>query len=86
LLDGETEIKLYGKYYPVKAQIKNIEGLSSHADQKGLLLWLSDLTNKPERIFLVHGETSSLKGLKESIKQNYHWNAEIPSLNQTIKI
>ena len=30
LLDGDKEIKIYGKYYPVEAKIVEIEGLSAH--------------------------------------------------------
>ena len=34
LVDGEKEIKIYGRYYPVNAQIQEIEGLSAHGDQE----------------------------------------------------
>jgi metallo-beta-lactamase family protein len=54
LLEGAKEVKIYGKYYPVEAKICEIEGLSAHADQKGLLNWLSELENKPKKVFLVH--------------------------------
>lgn len=37
LLEGVHEIKMYGKYYPVKAHIENVVGLSGHADQQELL-------------------------------------------------
>ena len=47
LLDGATDIKIRGKYYDVKANIVEIEGLSAHADQQGLLNWLSELHSKP---------------------------------------
>lgn len=60
LLEGATEIKIYGKYYPVKATIYQIESLSAHADQFELLDWASSIKNIPEKVFLVHGELSSL--------------------------
>jgi metallo-beta-lactamase family protein len=37
LLDGAKEIRLLGQVYPVKANIKKIDGFSAHADQDGLL-------------------------------------------------
>ena len=56
LLEGATEVKIHGKYYEVKANIVEIEGLSAHGDQKDLLNWLSELETKPQKVFLVHGE------------------------------
>lgn len=82
LLEGAKEIKLYGKYFPVKADIKNLEGLSAHTDQKGLIDWMSDLKQKPEHLFIVHGEAKAAEGLKDKISEVYGWNAEIPKLNQ----
>ena len=45
LLEGAKEIKMYGKYYPVEANILSIEGLSAHGDQADLLNWLSRITS-----------------------------------------
>lgn len=82
LLEGATEIKLFGKYFSVKAQIENIEGLSAHADQQELIDWLSALKNCPDEIFIVHGEHDAAATLKAKIKEVYDWNAALPKLNQ----
>ncbi|MBY0518593.1 MAG: MBL fold metallo-hydrolase, partial [Bacteriovoracaceae bacterium] len=47
LLEGEKEIKIYGRMIPFRMQIKKIEGLSAHGDQNDLIDWLSDLKQKP---------------------------------------
>jgi metallo-beta-lactamase family protein len=86
LLEGAKEIKLYGKMFPVKARIENIEGLSSHADQDGLIDWLSILSSTPGKIFIVHGEHDSSVALKDKIKEIYDWNAAIPKLNQVSEV
>ncbi|MCW3102943.1 MAG: fold hydrolase [Bacteroidetes bacterium] len=86
LLEGATEVKLFGKMYPVKATIINAEGLSSHADQRGLIGWLSKLASAPEKIFIVHAEQTSAEGLRDKIKEVYNWNAAIPQLNQVITL
>jgi len=86
LLEGAKEIKLYGKYYSVKAKIENVEGLSAHADQKGLIEWLTQLKKKPEKIFIVHGEAQSADALRVKIKDAYGWDGEIPTLNEIIII
>ncbi len=86
LLEGAKEVKLYGKYFPVKAEIKNLEGLSAHTDQKGLIDWMSGLKAKPEHIFIVHGEAKSANALRDHIKGVYNWECKIPSLNEIIEI
>ena len=86
LLDGTEEIRLFGKNYPVKAEIKQIEGLSAHADQQELVHWLSKLKTCPEEIFIVHGEKQGAIGLKNKIKEIYDWNAAIPKLNQEFEL
>src|SRR5690606_6534891 len=47
LLDGAHEIKLFGKYYPVKATVKHLESLSAHADQEELIHWMGGIKNIP---------------------------------------
>ncbi len=86
LLEGAKEIKLYGKYFTVRANIENIEGLSGHADQNGLIEWMGKLAHQPEKIFIVHAEKEAAEGLQQKIKEVYHWVAEIPALNDDVVI
>lgn len=80
LLEGAAELKIYGKYYPVKAAIRNIHSLSAHADQSELIDWLSDIEKAPEKIFIVHGEPQAADALRVKIKDTYGWTAQIPEL------
>jgi len=80
LLEGEKELKVYGKTVPFKMQVVEIEGLSAHADHEELLDWMSEIRNKPKRIFIVHGEKESAEALQKGIEETYGWNSEIPQL------
>ena len=80
LQDGAHEIKFFGKYYPVKANIKSIESLSAHADQKDLLHWMRNIKNIPENVFLIHGEPFALDAFRLKIQDTFHWNVKIPKL------
>ncbi|HKK24470.1 MAG TPA: MBL fold metallo-hydrolase RNA specificity domain-containing protein, partial [Gracilimonas sp.] len=80
LLDGAEEIKFYGKYYQVKAHVDILEGLSAHADQTELLDWASEIKEKPDHVFLVHGEPQSLDMMRVKLKDTYQWDAYIPEL------
>lgn len=86
LLEGAREIKMYGKYYPVEAAIHLIDGLSAHGDQNDLLKWLSDLADKPQKIFLVHGEPEAAEGLQLKIQEKYKTDCLIPFLGQVVEI
>jgi len=86
LLEGATEVKLYGKYYKVNAKIANIDGLSAHADQNGLIEWMSELKKKPEQIFIVHGEAQAADAFRVKIKDVYGWESTIPKMNQIFEI
>ncbi|WP_291107412.1 MBL fold metallo-hydrolase RNA specificity domain-containing protein, partial [Flavobacterium sp. UBA6195] len=86
LLEGAQEIKIYGKYYPVQANIMLIESLSAHGDQKDLLNWLSELENKPQKVYLVHGENQAADELRLKVQEQYNFDAQVPFLGQVIEI
>lgn len=80
LLEGVSEVKIYGKQYPVKAEIFNLEVLSAHADQSELLDWMSNLTTAPENIFIIHGELQVANKFKAKLKDAYGWDSVMPKL------
>lgn len=80
LLEEAQEIRIFGKYYSVKAEIKHIESLSAHGDQADLIHWISDVKNIPEEVFLVHGEPASADGLRIKVQETLHWRATLPKL------
>ena len=82
LLEGAHELKLFGKYHPVKARITHLESLSAHADQQELLYWLENIKNIPETTFLVHGEPSALDAFRVKVQDEYGWRMHIPNLNE----
>ena len=86
LLEGAKEIKIHGKYYPVEANILEIEGLSAHGDQKDLLNWLSALENKPTKVFLVHGENEPADELRIKIKEKYGFDCSVPLMGQEFEL
>lgn len=86
LQDGAKEIKIRGKYYEVKANIVEIEGLSAHADQNDLLNWLSELENKPKKVFLVHGENQATDELRIKINEKYGFDCTIPLMGQVFEL
>ena len=86
LLEGAHELKLFGKYVPVKAKIEHLESLSAHADQSELIDWMGGIKNIPENIFLVHGEPTALDTLRSKIKDTFGWRTHISKLYETVQI
>ncbi|PJJ09354.1 metallo-beta-lactamase family protein [Flavobacterium sp. 1] len=86
MLEGATDIKIRGRYFEVKAKIVGIEGLSAHGDQKDLINWLSDLEEKPKKIFLVHGENEPADELRVKIQEKYDFECMVPLMGQVFEL
>jgi len=78
LLNRASEIKIHGKYYPIKANVKELGGLSAHADQAELITWLRAFKTTPQQIFLVHGEPCAQDALRVKIKDELNIEVIIP--------
>jgi len=64
LLDGIPMVKIYGRELYVFASIKQTDLFSAHADQDGLLNFImATPPSKLKKVFLVHGEKSSMQQL-----------------------
>ena len=68
LLEGATEVTLFGEKITVGAQIHNLEGFSGHADRDGLLTWVKGFVQKPKQIFLVHGEPQAKIDFAQTVR------------------
>ena len=86
LLEGAQELKMFGKYVPIRANVQHLESLSAHADQKELLHWLEGVDNVPEKVFLIHGETEAMAVFKTKIEEVFGWHTHIPELHETVEI
>jgi metallo-beta-lactamase family protein len=86
LLEGAKDIKIHGKYYDVKANILEIEGLSAHGDQQDLLNWMSVLETKPKKVFLVHGENIPADELRIKINEKYGFDCAVPLMGQEFEL
>lgn len=86
LLEGVRNLKLFGKYYEVKAKIAHLESLSAHADQAGLMYWLQGIENIPEKVFLVHGEPKALEVFGDKLTNELNWHVCVPELFDTMEL
>lgn len=77
LLNGEKTVTLFGEEISVNAEIAALHGTSGHADRDGLIRWLQGFKEKPELIFVNHGNDDSCEYFKERL-QGMGYNATAP--------
>jgi metallo-beta-lactamase family protein len=78
IVDGAKTVRLFGEEIAIKAHIHTLGGFSAHADQKGLLEWLSHFSNPQLEVFVNHGEEKISIALSQVIRQQFHFKTSIP--------
>ncbi|MBR5125505.1 MAG: MBL fold metallo-hydrolase [Oscillospiraceae bacterium] len=77
LQDGVKSVKLFGEEIAVNAEIATLKGTSGHADKAGLLNWLSGFREKPQMVFVNHGDDDQCQAFQKTLQaMGYH--AEAP--------
>jgi len=84
IIDGAQEVRILGQYYPVKARIAQLHGLSSHADRNELFRWLSALRRPPRGVFVVHGEPEATRQFSEFLKEKTSWDILVPKYEEEV--
>ena len=56
LLEGAEDVKLFGETVHVGAEIRQMPGISGHADVNGLIDWIKAFGDKPKKVFVTHGD------------------------------
>lgn len=78
LLEGASEVKIHGRYVPVKAEIVSIPDFSVHSDADETLAWLRRAPVPPRTVYVVHGEPHGAARLAERIHSELGWCAIVP--------
>lgn len=78
ILEGASEVKLFGETVDVRARIMAFQGLSGHADKNGLIEWLNGFQEKPRKVFIVHGEDTVCTSFAECLKYEYGYDTYAP--------
>lgn len=78
ILEGAREVKLFNEPIDVRAQVRQFRGLSGHADKNGMISWLSAFENKPQKVFVVHGEEDVAGSFAECLRSEYGQDAYAP--------
>ena len=82
IIDGATEVHMFGEVLPVRAKIYTVNGFSAHADRDELRSW-HEQTGKPARTFLVHGELKSMQSFARHLKGT---RVDMPAMHQQFSL
>jgi metallo-beta-lactamase family protein len=83
LVEKQPEVKIFGEPMRVRAEIRSLDELSAHADQKELLEWIKPVAKSLRQVFLVHGEARQSATLAEVLHSTYGLEAVPPSRGQS---
>jgi metallo-beta-lactamase family protein len=80
------DLKIFGEYVPVRAEIVELDSMSAHADYMELINWLSSIKLKPKRVFLTHGEPAAADAFRKHLERHLGWNPEIPEYRDVARL
>ncbi|TAL26096.1 MAG: MBL fold metallo-hydrolase [Nitrospirae bacterium] len=85
IVDGAKRVHIFGEEIAVKAKIYTVGGFSAHADQKGLLEWLSSFKDSP-MVFVVHGEEETALTFSGIVKERYGFLTHVPNKGESYEL
>jgi metallo-beta-lactamase family protein len=83
LVDGAKEVRIFGEPYRLRAEVREMNEFSAHADRNELMAWVDAFKRKPGRAFVVHGdEKQSLPFAKRLQEEAGIREVTVPGLRQ----
>ena len=86
LADGARQVKMYGRYVPVRAEIVVDAPMSVHADADEVVGWLSRMPEPPQVAYVVHGERHAAQEMENRIRAELGWSAVVPRLGERVVV
>lgn len=84
LVEKRPEVRIYGEYVPLRAEVVVMNAFSAHGDQADLLRLAGQV--KPDRIYLVHGEPSAQAVLQSKLREAGFQHVEAPARGQKVEL
>jgi metallo-beta-lactamase family protein len=86
LAEGARQVKIHGRYVPVRAEVVVVPDFSVHSDARETLEWLARAPRPPRTVYVVHGEPRSAASLARSISDELGWTAVVPSYGERVLV
>ena len=86
LANGARTLRIHGEDFPVRAEIRQLQSASSHADANEMLAWMRNLSTPPRQTFITHGEAGASDALRQRIERELGWAAIVPEHLQSFDL
>ncbi len=86
ILDGDESVRIFGIEVPIKCAVKEIQGLSAHADLPELMEWLGNFSKSPKMLFITHGEPEVAESFSNQIQSKLGWQPIVPEYLETFEL
>lgn len=86
LKNGIQELKIFGEYKPVHAEIVSMASFSAHGDRSEMKEFISNQRQSAKKIFLVHGDYDTQLEFKKYLQDDGFGDIEIPQKGQEIEL
>jgi len=86
LADGARQLKLLGRYVPVRAEVVDVPAFSAHADSDEILVWLHSGPQPPETLYVVHGEPDAADALAARAGRELGWISTVPAHLERVRL
>ena len=73
------------KMLPVKMEIHQVDGFSGHSDKNEIMNYFRELSPKPERIVLIHGQRKKSQSLAQALSKRFHVKVDVPQNLETLR-
>jgi len=83
---GGKEVKIFGDFVTIRAQIAAFEQFSDHADPPELLTWLRTFRKQPANTYLVHGEAAAASQLRETMTKELGWKVDVAEWMEKVQV
>ena len=77
LIEGARKVKLFGETVRVAAEIKQLPGVSGHADVNGLMEWAKAIFGV-SKFFVIHGDADSAESFVQRLRDELGADAYAP--------
>jgi metallo-beta-lactamase family protein len=86
LIERQSEVNIFGEPHTLRADVEVMNSYSAHADEAGLLQFVSQMEAPPERFFLVHGAPERQAALETALNGHVAGDVVIPEHGETVTL